>query len=361
MPENCFAILSNASDASLWTYCFDASATAPSLRTSERIAAGPGVMPLALSADRRQLFAATRGGTPSLVKYSVDARAARLTTEYRLPIGASLVSLAADRTGQLLFGVSYGSHELLAFSVKQLDLGDPTPRQVESGIRNAHGVLVSDDNRFVYATSLGSDAVLSWALDENASQPLSALETLSVGRGFGPRHLCLAQDGAWLYVLSEFRATVAVFRRDTRTGRLAPHSVCARPDVLADLQDGFARPPATEPQPDPAMLTSLVWAADIHVHPDGRFVYFSERTTNRLFTLRVRADGTLEHAGHVETEPQPRGFRIDPSGRTLLACGEHSTHVSLFSIDTQTGALTLCSRSEGGSGANWVEIVAVDS
>lgn len=361
MPEHCFAILSNAEDASLATYRFDASSVSPALHVNERIAAGPGVMPLAVNIDQRWLFAATRGSTPSLVKYSVDPRAARLTAEYRIPIDASLVSLTADRTGRLLFGVSYGSHKLLAFGVDQLDRGNAMPLQAESGIRNAHGVVVSGDSRFVYATSLGNDAVLSWTLDRNATPPLAALETLSVGRSFGPRHLRLSPDGAWLYVLSEFRATVAVFRRDTRTGRLVPHSVCARPDVLTGLKDGFPRPPATEPQPDPATLASLVWAADIHVRPDGRFVYFSERTTNRLFTLRVRADGMLEHAGHVDTEPQPRGFCIDPSGRTLLACGEHSTHVSLFSIDAQTGALTLCSRSEGGRGANWVEIVSMES
>jgi 6-phosphogluconolactonase len=128
--------------------------------------------------------------------------------------------------------------------------------------------------------------------------------------------------------------------------------------VLAGLNDGFARPPSTEPQPDPATLTSLIWAADIHVRPDGLFIYISERTTNRLLVLRVRPDGMLEHASHVETEAQPRGFCIDPSGRFLVVCGEKSTHVSLFSIDPDSGALALCSRSCGGRVANFVEIVA---
>jgi 6-phosphogluconolactonase len=130
-----------------------------------------------------------------------------------------------------------------------------------------------------------------------------------------------------------------------------------RANVLARLNNGSVRPPATDPQPDPASLTSLIWAADIHVRPDGRFVYISERTTSRLLLLRVRPDGMLEHAGHVDTEMQPCGFCIDPSGQFLVVCGERSTHVSLFSIDMDSGALALRSRSGGGRGANWVEIV----
>ena len=86
--------------------------------------------------------------------------------------------------------------------------------------------------------------------------------------------------------------------------------------------------------------------------------WISERTTNRLLELRVRPNGMLDHASHVETETQPRGFCIAPSGRFLVVFGEKSTRLSLFSIDTDSGALALCLRSCGGRVANWVEIVA---
>lgn len=353
--KNCILLVSNSADGELSTYTLDTSK--PELRPGERQRIGPQVMPLAPGADQRTIYAATRGASPSLVKCTLDARTGRLTTEYSLAVNSSHVSIATDRSGRFLFGASYGSHEVVAYSTARLDSGDATPLQTLPGVRNAHSVVVSDDNRFVYATSLGNDELLCCAIDENPVQPLRLVDTVSFDKGFGPRHMRLSPGGEWLYVLSEFRATVAVLRRDTANGTLTLHGVSERAAVLDGMNDGFARPPATDPQPDAATLTSLIWAADIHVRPDGRFVYVSERTTNRLFVLRVKSDGMLEHVSHVETEAQPRGFAIDPSGQFLVACGEKSAHVSLYSIDAASGALTLRSRSPGSRGANWIEIV----
>ncbi len=347
--------MSNAVDGDLSTYAFDSSTA--TLRAGERHEIGLNVMPLALSVDQRTIYIATRGASPSLVKCALDTRTGQLTDEYRIAIDASLVSLAMDRSGRYLFGASYGGHEVNVYSLARLDAGDNTPLQTLCGVRNAHAVVVSDDNRFVYATSLGNDELLCCEIHEDRAEPLTIIDTVSFDVGFGPRHMRLSPDGAWLYVLSEFRATVAVFWRDPVTGKLALHGVSTRAGVFADFNDGFARPPATDPQPDPETLTSLIWAADIHVRPDGRFVYISERTTSRLLILRVKPDGMLEHAGHVDTEAQPRGFCIDPSGRFLVVSGERSTHISLFSIDADSGVLALCTRCEGGRGANWVDIV----
>ena len=355
MLESCIALVSNAEDGDIATYEFGASARA--LHTGERHRVGAQVMPLAIGSDRQTVFAATRGAAPSLVKCTLDTLTGRLTTDYRVAIDASIVALALDRTGSFLFGAAYGSHEVVVYSVARLDRGDPKPVQTLRGVRNAHSVVVSGDNRFVYVTSLANDEILCCSIVENTAQPLGMIETVTLDRGFGPRHMRLSPDGKWLYVLSEFRATVAVFRRDGDSGKLTLHSVSARPSALAGMPDGFVRPPATDPQPDPAVLTSLIWAADIHVRTDGQFVYTSERTTNRIFVLRVTPNGALEHVGHLDTEAQPRGFSIDPSGRFLLVCGEKSTQVSLYGIDAQSGALTLHSRADGGRGANWVEIV----
>ncbi len=70
-------------------------------------------------------------------------------------------------------------------------------------------------------------------------------------------------------------------------------------------------------------------------------MYVSERTSSRLIAYRVQDDGTLAYSGVTDTETQPRGFRIDATGRFLVACGEKSTHVSAYAIDADTGALTL--------------------
>ena len=359
MPENAaaryFVYVSNAQDGEIAVLHLDAERGA--LTPHARVSAGAAVMPLALAPGGRRLYAATRGERRELLAYEIDPRNGELALDTRTPIESSLAYLCAEPRGRFLLGASYGEHRLSLYRVDDVVNGRGVPLQVVDGIAHAHCAIVSDDGRFAYVSSLGSDRVLGFALDEAGA--LRAIGTVELGAGFGPRHLRLSPQGDRLYVLSEFRATVAAFARDAATGQLTASGVSPRAAELAHLGDGFARPNHADPvQPDPAALAKLVWAADLHGSPDGRFVYVSERTSSRLLALRVAQDGTLAPLGSVGTETQPRGFRLDPSGRFLVACGEKSPYVSLYRVDAQSGALTLAARCAGGQGANWIEIVS---
>ena len=100
------------------------------------------------------------------------------------------------------------------------------------------------------------------------------------------------------------------------------------------------------------------WAADLHLTPDGKFLYASERRSSTLATYKVdAASGRLELIGHVPTEKTPRGFAIDPSGRYLVAAGQDSNGVTVYAIDAASGALSQRARLPLGKNPNWVEIV----
>ena len=99
-------------------------------------------------------------------------------------------------------------------------------------------------------------------------------------------------------------------------------------------------------------------AADLHITPDGRFLYGSERTSSTLTGFTVDPiHGTLSTIGSVPTETQPRGFNIDPSGRYLLAVGQLSHALSIHQIDAATGHLTKLNDYPMGNNPNWVEVV----
>jgi 6-phosphogluconolactonase len=292
--------------------------------------------------------------------YSVDLATARLAHRRTTPIDSSLAYLAIDPSGRYLPGASYGEHRVSLYRAGHIASGAGEPRQVVAGIEHAHAVTVSPGERFAYVSSLGLNVVLCYALEAGvAGAQLTAVDEVALGEGFGPRHLRVSPDGNTLYVLSEFRGTVAAVPRDAQTGCLGVPRHSDRPAALAHLDDGRARSNVSGVvQPDPTTLASLIWAADIHVTPDGRFVYVSERTSSRLIAYRVAPDGALQYASFIDTETQPRGFKIDPSGRLLVACGEKSSHVAVYAIDAMSGALSPVSRCEGGRGANWVEIIA---
>ena len=99
----------------------------------------------------------------------------------------------------------------------------------------------------------------------------------------------------------------------------------------------------------------------MHLTPNGKFLYMTERTGNSLATFSVDgASGKLIFQGSAPTENQPRGFAIDPKGRFLVVSGEKSDTISAYAIDEASGAVKLIGKYPAGKGANWVEIVSFD-
>ncbi|QTD90851.1 lactonase family protein [Burkholderia anthina] len=340
-------VVSNAADGDLATFSLTSDGA---LAPLARYPAGDVAMPIAVQPDRARLYVATRGEQPTIVAFRVAAATGALARIGTTAIDASHAYLSLDRGGRWLLGASYGGSSLSLYDAARMRDGDGAPLQVADGIANAHAVVVSPDNRFAYVSSLGSDRIFTFALVEDAGG-LRAHEhgETRVPGGFGPRHLRFAHDGRTLVVVSEFLATLATFPRDADSGRLGDARVSARHPAVAGLAQGHARPPApVEPS---------VWAADVHLTPDERFAYVSERTSSQLLCYRRNADGTFEPAHATTTETQPRGFAIDPSGRWLVACGEQSEYVSVYAIAPDDGVLTPHARVPGGRGANWVAIV----
>jgi 6-phosphogluconolactonase len=132
-------------------------------------------------------------------------------------------------------------------------------------------------------------------------------------------------------------------------GRLPPES---------KLAPAAPRGPVGAPGgPPPRNTDNDIWAADLHLTPNGKFLYMTERTSNSLATFSVDgASGKLIFLGSTPTENQPRGFAIDPKGRFLVV----SNTISAYAIDKASGAVKLIGKYPAGKGANWVEIVSFD-
>lgn len=190
----------------------------------------------------------------------------------------------------------------------------------------------------MFATNLGSDQVLSFAFDAAAgtltpSDPPAIKTPLKSG----PRHFVFHPNGKFVYLIHELNGDVAAYSYDAKSG------------AWREIQRTTALPEG---------FTGKPWAADIHITPDGRFLYASERTTNTLTAYKVDAtSGKLTTIGNVPTEKQPRGFNIDPTGRYLAAVGELSDGMSVYAIDQTTGALSKLKSYPTGKKPNWVEFL----
>jgi 6-phosphogluconolactonase len=127
-------------------------------------------------------------------------------------------------------------------------------------------------------------------------------------------------NGRFAYVLSEMAAAVTAFRYDSGRGSLEELQ------TISTLPNDF---------------TGGKSGAEIAVHPNGRFLYASNRGHDSIAVFAIDpAKGTLTAAGHVPTQGKtPRGFAIDPTGAYLFAANQDSDNVVLFRIDPKTGGL----------------------
>jgi 6-phosphogluconolactonase len=172
--------------------------------------------------------------------------------------------------------------------------------------------------------------------------------------------MTLSPDNKFLYLLDQVSGYVTQFAIDPAKGTLT--KVGDTPSVPAELglQPGIMKANGGE------AISSFedeggvphIWASDIQITPDGRFLYATERRSNRILLLSVApGTGKTTYVANFETEKQPRAIRIDPTGKYLVASGEKSDRLSVYRIGQADGHLSQVGRYPAGKGANWVEIV----
>ncbi|WP_437679187.1 lactonase family protein [Sorangium sp. So ce131] len=294
--------------------------------------------PLAVSPDRRFLYIALRSEPYAVQSFALDAASGQLQPLSTAPLPDSMAHLVTDRSGRHLFGASYGGHKTSVSPIgSDGTVGEPAA-VLPTG-RHAHATLVDPSNRYVFVTTLGTDEVVQWRFDA-ATGRLTPNDppTLPLRPQAGPRHLVFAPDGRFVYLLNELDASVEALALDAERGTLSAVQ------SLSTLPEGFSGKP---------------WAADLHLTPDGRFLYTSERTSSTLAGFRVDAQtGRLSLVSHAPTEQQPRGFQIDPSGRWLVAAGQLSHAVRVHAIDGASGRLTPVRSYPVGRSPHWVEVLS---
>jgi 6-phosphogluconolactonase len=298
----------------------------------------PTSMPMAVSPDHRFLYAGLRSQPYTVASFAIDPATGGLTHLANAPLADSMAYIVTDRNGRFLLSASYPGSKLAINPIDAEGKVQGQTTQIIPTKPKAHCILVDPTNKYCYATSLGGDIVMEWKFDA-ATGRLSpnSPDSIAVPAGNGPRHLAFHPNRQFLYLVTETTARIAVFAIDPGTGTLREI------EIVDTLPADFHEQPA---------------AADLHITPDGRFIYASERKSSTLAGFMIdEATGKLSPIGRWPTEKTPRGFNIDPRGRFLLAVGLDSNAMTVHKIDPQTGALSVAHQYPMGKMPNWVEIV----
>ena len=357
-----FVYVSNAQDGNIDAYIMDTSTGA--LTPIGKAEAAKLVMPMTVSPSKKYLYAVIRSQPTRVLTYAIDPATGALTQKASAPLPDSMPYVSTDHTGRYLFTASYGGDKLAVSPIGEDGLVEAEAIQVIATGRNAHAILPDRSNKFVYATTLGANQVLQFIFD-NKTGKLTANEPAAISpeAGHGPRHMAFSPDNKNLYVLNELSGHVTQYAVDAGKGTLTLVASISSVPAEAGLVWGTPQAPAgAAPAPGAAAAPKddkpKVWAADIQITPNGKFLYSTERTSNKIALFTVTAEtGKLAYVDNFATEAQPRGIKIDPSGQYLVASGEKSDRLSVYKIDQGTGKLGEPGRYPVGNGANWVEIV----
>ncbi len=208
------------------------------------------------------------------------------------------------------------------------DKGTLGPNKERQDHAHAHWIETSAGNRFAYVADLGLDRVLIYKFDaakgvlssEAAGPSDTSFFSATLAPGTGPRHIASSKSGDFMYVLGEVDSTVTVFANDKKETFRSVQKISALPAGFSGKND----------------------AAEIVIHPSGKFLYTSNRGDDSIAVFTIdRTTGKLTFTQRVASGGRtPRNFAIDPEGAHLLVANEESGNIVEFGIDTSTGKLT---------------------
>jgi len=237
--------------------------------------------------------------------------------------------VSIDKTGSWVFAGNYSSGSIGVLHANpngSLDSLHQTIQHEGSGPDKArqqgphvHSTFLTPDNKFLLAPDLGIDKIMIYSFDK-VKGSLKYISAAASTAGNGPRHLSFSPDNKFVYLIEEMSGSVVCYALNKGNLKFQQRIVAL-----------------------PADFKGAVGAADIHVSPNGKFLYCSNRgDTNSITIFSInKSNGHLTVIGQQSTMGKtPRNFNFDPSGNFLLVANQNSDDIFIFKVNQQTGLLS---------------------
>ncbi len=324
-----------SADEGIYVYEFDASTG--EIKYLHTVAGVENPSYIAIHGDKNLLLAVNEimefqgKKTGALSAFKIEPATGKLTLINQVPSGGGApcyVSIESD--GNFAFVANYMAGNITMFPIARdgalspySDLqqhqgsGPVTARQKDP---HAHTIILDYNEKFALAADLGTDEVISYAIDEK-ERKLQKASVFKLKAGSGPRHIAFHPNGKLVYVISELANTITACMYDPNTGSLSEIM------TTGTLPDDFK---------------GESYCADIHFSEDGKFLYGSNRGHDSIVIFSVDPKtGKISYVGHFSVEGQwPRNFMIDPTGNFLLVANQRSDNIVVFRIDKNTGKVS---------------------
>ncbi len=284
---------------------------------------------LAVHPNGKFLYAVNENGQGTVSAFAIEPSGTLKALNSVSSKGSGPCHLTLDKSGTLLFVANYNNGSVASYPVNpdgSLGEAASTVQHQGSSVNpgrqrgpHAHEVVISPDGKLLFVPDLGMDKVMEYRFDAKGALTPNDPPSIAIAPGSGPRHMAFDPKGRFVYVLTEMTDSIVAFNYDAKGGAKEIQTISAVPSDFTGPKSG----------------------AEIAVHPNGRFLYASNRNHNSIGIFTIDGKGALTAAGNVPTQGKtPRHFIIDPTGAFLIVSNQDSDNIVVFKIDPKTGGLT---------------------
>ena len=295
-------------------------------------AVGPGYV--ALSPDKKSLYSVNQDNTIAAFAVGQGGKLTYLNSQPAEGQGPCHVSVHPK--SQMAFLANYGDGSWAAYPLgKAGKLSEASAKFQFSGSGpdksrqekpHAHCAVPSPNGAFVYVADLGTDRLMNYKIDQKTGGIIEnpAQAFFSTKPGAGPRHLAVHPSGKYLFLLNEMHTSLTACAID---GRGVVTEIETVPTIPADFKEKNT-------------------SAAIRLHPNGRFVYVSNRGYNSIHGFEILKNGKLKSVGEVRQDlATPRDFNLDPSGKFMVVGNQKTNDLTVYRVDPKTGKMAFLSKS----------------
>jgi len=287
---------------------------------------------LTISKDHGQVYAVSEGSDGKVSAYSfVDNKLNLIQEKKSKGADPCYITLSPDQTNLFVANYSGGSitsyHRFadgrLSNPQQFIQHEGKSVNEARQEKAHVHGIFFSPDGKYVLTPDLGMDEISIYPYQIKNGPPLltQKLSSIQSSPGAGPRHLCFSSNGKYLYIIEELTGSISVYR--------FYKGIASFIQKVVIHQKSFK---------------GLAASADIHLSPDGLYLYASNRgDENNIVSFKVLPNGKLDEKTiqYTSTEGKaPRNFTISKDGNWLLVANQDSNNIIAFRRNIQTGALT---------------------
>lgn len=285
------------------------------------------IQPMFINKKKKIIYVGVRPNFGILIfKINIDGT---LTSIKKIKLPGSPSHISTDKNFHYIFSASY-NNSLFTISYLEKDGIPKLPHQTIHNIKGCHSVNVDLNNKNVFVPALLEDSIYIFKINNYGFIESRKQKKIVTQKQSGPRHIDFHPNKKFFYSINELNSTIDIWKIN---------------NIITKIQTINILPPDYK---------ESKWASDIHITPNGKYLYACDRSANIITIFKTIKDGRIEIIEYKKTEEQPREFSIDSTGNYLIVAGQKSNFIGLYKINYQNGTLEYISRQFADNNPTWV-------